>query len=66
MENLAELQTQLEARNFKVLVQRFELLDFKQQLELVARTDVLIGVHGAALSFIPFLASKALVVELLP
>lgn len=48
------------------LVDRMDGLSFKEQVALMARTGLLIGVHGAALANIAFLPQHAAVVELFP
>ena len=50
-----------------ILERQFEQYSFRDQLQLVGSARVLIGLHGAALSFIPFLSPRfSLCVELLP
>jgi capsular polysaccharide biosynthesis protein len=45
---------------------KMAFLSFEEQLSLVRSTNVLIGMHGAALTFLPFLADNAVVIELVP
>ena len=45
---------------------KMAFLSFEEQLALVRSTNVLIGMHGAALTFLPFLADHAVVIELVP
>ena len=49
-----------------VKVASFEFLSITEQLELIRQSDVLVGVHGAALSYIPMLRAGSQVVELMP
>lgn len=44
----------------------FGLLSVSEQLELVQRTDILVGLHGAALTHIMFMSQGAAVVEIRP
>ncbi|KAK3259410.1 hypothetical protein CYMTET_31592, partial [Cymbomonas tetramitiformis] len=39
-------------------------LTFQEQIELVRNTNIYIGMHGAALTFLPFLAEDAVIIEL--
>jgi protein O-GlcNAc transferase len=39
-------------------------MPFKEQLQVMRNTNVLIGMHGAGLAFLPFLADAAVVIEL--
>ena len=66
--NLDELVNALELSfpDMSVKVQKFERLSVKQQLKIVADARIFIGVHGAALSWVPFLARDAMSIELLP
>lgn len=43
---------------------RFELLSLREQLKLATETDILVGMHGAALAFSLFLPASASVIEL--
>ena len=43
-----------------------ESLPMKEQLSLIHRTDILVGMHGAAFGFCPMLPPNAGVLELLP
>lgn len=52
--------------NVEVTAIFLEDLTFKEQVELVAKTDVLIGVHGAGLTFAMLLPPEAIVIELVP
>ncbi|KAL4226680.1 hypothetical protein ACF0H5_014661 [Mactra antiquata] len=45
---------------------QIDLLDMDKQLELIAKTDILIGMHGAGLSHTLFLPQHAGLVELFP
>ena len=45
---------------------QFDRLTFKEQLELVSRVDILIGMHGAGLTHVLFLPSHAGLIELYP
>lgn len=65
--NMNNLRAALEDIGVNVQSVQFEHLSFREQLQLVSKARVLIGVHGAALSFIPFLhPKKSLSIELLP
>jgi len=44
----------------------FEKLPFRQQLEVVRRTDVLVGIHGAGLAHTLFLRPGSAIVEIQP
>ena len=41
-------------------------MPFEEQLRLMRSTNVLVGMHGAGLTFLPLLADDAVVVELNP
>jgi len=45
---------------------QLERLDFHDQIELISRTDMLIGMHGAGLSHILYLPQTSGVIELFP
>lgn len=45
---------------------KLERIGFREQLELLARTDILIGVHGAGLGMAAFLPPWGVLVELKP
>ncbi|KAF3911693.1 hypothetical protein AA313_de0203880 [Arthrobotrys entomopaga] len=66
--NFDELDRELEQRYPDVTINRpqFEKMTLREQINMIARTDVLIGVHGAALTNIFFLPPQASVVEILP
>lgn len=48
---------------FEIERVRFETISLKEQIEIVSQSHILIGVHGAALSFIPFAQN---VIEFIP
>ncbi|CAL1532066.1 unnamed protein product [Lymnaea stagnalis] len=52
--------------NANVLGLQLDALSMKEQLEVVAKCDILIGMHGAGLSHILFLAQTSGVIELKP
>ncbi|KAK9828936.1 hypothetical protein WJX72_002900 [[Myrmecia] bisecta] len=64
--NAEELQRMAVAAGFSARLVDFETLPFKQQLELVVQTDVLLAVHGAACVYAGFLKPSAVSVELRP
>ncbi|XP_078326214.1 uncharacterized protein LOC111124162 [Crassostrea virginica] len=45
---------------------QIDKLSMKEQLNLIAKTDILIGMHGAGLSFTLFLPQHASLIELFP
>lgn len=45
---------------------RMAFLSFEEQMKLIRSTNVLIGMHGAGMTFLPFLADDAVVIELVP
>eukprot|EP01084_Bolivina_argentea_P106801 191034_1 len=49
--------------SFDVKMVYLEDLEFGNQLEIISKTDILIGVHGAGLSHILFLPEKSAVIE---
>lgn len=54
--------------DYRAIVNGVQLdrLDFEAQLKLIVNTDILIGLHGAALSHILYLPSTSGVIELFP
>lgn len=68
--NEAQLTGQLEAdcarRGVAFEVVDFEGMPFERQVELMSRTSVLIGIHGAGLVNAMFLPPGAAVIELMP
>lgn len=44
----------------------FAAISFREQLEIIQNTDVLVGVHGAGLTHTMFLQPRSAVVEILP
>ena len=64
-QDLAECLTRRLPR-CKVQLQRFEELDLEAQFDLISRTDLLIGAHGAGLSHCLFLPSTSAVLEIFP
>jgi protein O-GlcNAc transferase len=44
----------------------FETISFKEQLQVLRQTDILVGVHGAGLTHAMFLPPRSSVVEILP
>jgi len=61
---LVDALNQLE--NVEVAAIYLEDLTMKEQVELIAKTDVLIGVHGAGLTYAMLLPPRAVVIELVP
>lgn len=66
--NEPQLEATLRARNpsFRVRSVQLERLSVQQQLELVASTDVMLGMHGAGLTHAIFLPDKSGLVEMVP
>ena len=62
----ADRITQRVQRRVTVRVASFENMTIRQQVELAASTDVLVGVHGNALSWSSMMPPSAAVVELWP
>ena len=52
--------------NFVVKGIQIDLFDMHQQLEHIANTDILIGMHGAGLTHAVFLPNKSAIIELVP
>jgi hypothetical protein len=52
--------------SLSVKATQIDLLDMRSQLDIIATTDILIGMHGAGLSHALFLPDHAALVELLP
>ena len=44
----------------------FAAIPFKEQLQVIQRTDILVGVHGAGLTHAMFLRPHSAMVEVLP
>jgi hypothetical protein len=65
-EHLFPADASAASQRVEVRVVDFAPLDLSEQLELVSRTDVLVGMHGAALTFALYLPPHAAVVELWP
>jgi protein O-GlcNAc transferase len=63
-QHLAALRREIPHMSLEVVT--FEDLTFTQQLEVVRRTDVLLGVHGAGLAHAFFLRPGSAVVEIQP
>jgi len=57
MKNIPEINAQTVQMAF---------LSFEEQLALVRNTNIFIGMHGAGLTFLPFLSDDAVVIELVP
>ena len=51
---------------FNITGKQLDRYTISQQLRYVANTDILIGMHGAALAFSPFLQEHSAMVELFP
>lgn len=60
------LRTECERRGLAFQVVDFEGMSFVSQVELMSRTSVLIGIHGAGLVNSMFLPPDAAVIELVP
>lgn len=52
-------------RNIKFSYNHFENLSMEEQLKIIVRTDVFIGIHGAGLTHVLFLKSNRVLVELI-
>lgn len=68
IKNEDELLNSIKAKfpRFEVTGVQIDKFDMKRQLEMVADTDILVGMHGAGLSHLLFLPNYAGVVELFP
>lgn len=55
-----------ELSNFEYQIVDFAALSFQEQIQVVANTDILLGVHGNGFSHTLFLPSGATVIELFP
>ena len=66
--NEAELLKAVHAKfpSAYVIMTRMESLGFRNQLELAANADILVGMHGAALTHALFLPPKSGLFELVP
>ncbi|KAF4739947.1 hypothetical protein FOZ62_018706 [Perkinsus olseni] len=62
--NEAEMVKSLERQGRRVQLVKFGKMKLQQQLEVAANTDVLVGVHGAALWWLVLLADCGRVLEL--
>ena len=60
--NDSEVETQLRKRGFEI--HHFENLNFEQQIQLMAETQLLVSLHGAALTNMIFLPKTSKVLEL--
>ncbi|KAL4894412.1 DUF563 domain-containing protein [Aspergillus ambiguus] len=52
--------------NVEVLSIDFAAIPFRKQLEIIRRTDILLGVHGAGLTHSMFLPPRSTIIEILP
>lgn len=68
IKNEGELLNGIKAKfpRFEVIGVQMDKLDMKRQLEMIADTGILVGMHGAGLSHLLFLPNYAGVVELFP
>jgi hypothetical protein len=66
LENANELVVAILARGWDVIVQDFGGIPFEEQLLIISRASILLGVHGAAFALVPFLPLDAVSVELMP
>jgi protein O-GlcNAc transferase len=61
---LQELETTIPHLNIQAI--DFTAIDFRRQLEIIRKTDILVGVHGAGLTHGMFLREGSVMVEILP
>jgi capsular polysaccharide biosynthesis protein len=68
--NISDLQRALQnycdAHNYVLNIVNLESAKFKEQLQLMADTDIFIACHGAALTNAPFIRKKGIVIEIFP
>ena len=62
--NREELIKAAESLGFKVQSVKFETLPFIEQLKIARCTDVLLGLHGAALQWVKFMRPKRALIEM--
>lgn len=60
------LEKYCQSKHYRLNVARMEELSFKQQLQLMDETDILIACHGAAMTNAAFMNRKGVVIEIFP